>query len=307
VAKHYEIDVCIVGGGPAGLSAGLYLARYGRSVAIFDSGHGRSTHHQVNHNYLGFPGGIRAADLRKRGLEQLAEYDHVRIEHHTIDHFERDGDNFLAHGQFGVATSRAVVLCMGVVDHYPHFHGWEPYVGVSMFWCITCDGYENRGKKIVVAGHTNGTAGEAMQLSGLSDDVTLITNSHVDEISDTFRARLSAARIPVIQDTVRHAKGTDGKLEILETAGGLQIPVEAFFVVQGATPETRLAKDLGVQLAENGYILVDTEQKTSVVGVYAAGDITQLHSHQISAAVHEGAQAASAANYFLYPPEMKAE
>jgi thioredoxin reductase (NADPH) len=63
---------------------------------------------------------------------------------------------------------------------------------------------------------------------------------------------------------------------------------------------------LGVQLAENGYILVDTEQKTSVEGVYAAGDITQLHSHQVSAAVHEGAQAASAANYYLYPPELKA-
>jgi thioredoxin reductase (NADPH) len=81
--------------------------------------------------------------------------------------------------------------------------------------------------------------------------------------------------------------------------------VEAFFVVQGATPETGLATMLGVQLAENGYILADTEQKTSVEGVFAAGDITQLHSHQVSAAVHEGAQAASAANYFLYPPELK--
>lgn len=305
--RHHEADVIVVGGGPAGLSASVYLARYGRSVALFDLGHGRSTHHQVNHNYLGFPGGIRAVDLRRRGLEQLMEYDHIQIEHHKAESIEQSDGGFVARGQFGTTRGQAVIFCMGVLDHYPHFHGWEPFVGVSMFWCITCDGYENRGKKIVVAGHTNAAAGEAMQMSRLSDDVTLVTNSHVDEIDDRFSARLAAAGIPVLHDKVHRARGIDGRLQCLETEGGLELPVEAFFVVQGATPETGLARMLGVQLADNGYILVDSEQKTSVEGVYAAGDITQLHSHQVSAAVHEGAQAASAANYFLYPPELKAD
>jgi thioredoxin reductase (NADPH) len=306
MARHHEADVIVVGGGPAGLSSSVYLARYGRSVALFDLGHGRSTHHQVNHNYLGFPGGIRAVELRQRGLEQLMAYDRVRVEHHKVDHLEQTEEGFVAGGQFGTTKGQAVILCMGVLDHYPHFHGWEPYVGTSMFWCITCDGYENRGKRIVVAGHTNAAAGEAMQMSRLSDDVTLITNSHIDEIDETFRARLAAAGIPVLHDKIRRASGADGQLQVLETEEGVEVPVEAFFVVQGATPETTLAQMLGVQLAENGYILVDTEQKTSVEGVYAAGDITQLHSHQVSAAVHEGAQAASAANYYLYPPELKA-
>jgi thioredoxin reductase (NADPH) len=234
-------------------------------------------------------------------------YDHVRVEHHKVDRLERIGAGFQAGGQFGTTDGKAVILCTGVVDHYPHFAGWESYVGVSMFWCITCDGFESRGKQIVVAGHTNGSAGEAMQMSRLSDDVTLITNSHVDEIDDRFKARLAAARISVIHDKIRRAIGQDGQLECLETENGLRLPVEAFFVVQGSTPETELATWLGVQLAESGYILVDEEQKTSVDGVYAAGDITQLHSHQVSAAVHEGAQAASAANYYLYPPELKAD
>ena len=305
MARHHEAEVIIVGGGPAGLSAALYLARYKRSVALFDLGHGRSTHHQVNRNYLGFPGGIRTVELRQRGLEQLQAYDHVRVAHHKVQRLERTAAGFLAGGEFGSTAGRAVLLAMGVLDHYPHFHRWESYVGVSMFWCITCDGFESRGKKIVVAGHTNTAAGEAMQMSRLSDDVTLLTNSHVNEIDETFAARLAAAGIPVLHDKVHGATGADGQLRTLETDGGVELPVQAFFVVQGATPETGLATMLGVQLAENGYILVDTEQKTSVEGVFAAGDITQLHSHQVSAAVHEGAQAASAANYYLYPPELK--
>lgn len=305
--RHHEADVIIVGGGPAGLSAALYLARYTRSVALFDLGHGRSTHHQTNRNYLGFPGGIPTVELRQRGLEQLSDYDHVRVAPHKVERLERTADGFLAGGEFGTTAGRAVILAMGVLDHYPHFEGWEPYVGVSMFWCITCDGYESRGKKIVVAGHTNAAAGEALQFSRLSRDITLITNSHANEIDEKFSARLAAAGIPVLHDKIRGATGHDGHLQTLETEQELSIPVEAFFVVQGATPQTELAAMLDVQLAENGYILVDTEQKTSVEGVFAAGDITQLHSHQVSAAVHEGAQAASAVNYYLYPPELKAE
>jgi len=307
MARHHEADVIIVGGGPAGLSAAIYLARYARSVALFDLGHGRSTHHQTNRNYLGFPGGIPTVELRQRGLEQLSVYDHVRVEHHKVERLEATDDGFVASGEFGATAGRAVILAMGVLDHYPHFEGWESYVGVSMFWCITCDGYESRGKKIVVVGHTNATAGEALQLSRLSSDITLITNSHANEIDDKHAARLAAAGIPVLHDKVHAAEGEAGQLHTLETEGGLSMPVEAFFVVQGATPETALATMLDVQLAENGYILIDTEQKTSVPGVYAAGDITQLHSHQVSAAVHEGAQAASAANYYLYPPELKAD
>jgi len=306
MARHHETEVIIIGGGPAGLSAAVYLARYARDVALFDLGHGRSTHHQINHNYLGFVGGVPALEIRKRGMEQLLQYDHVRIEHHKVDHIERTDDGgFLASGQFGTTRGNAVLLATGVLDHYPHFHHWESFVGVSMFWCITCDGYESRGKKIVVAGHTNGAAGEAIQLSRLSDDITLVTNSHANEIDDKHSARLAAAGIPVLHDKIHAAEGEDGHLHSLETVEGHIIPVEALFVVQGATPETTLAGMLGVQLAENGYILVDTEQHTSEEGVFAAGDITQLHSHQVSAAVHEGAQAASAINYYLYPPELK--
>ena len=86
-----------------------------------------------------------------------------------------------------------------------------------------------------------------------------------------------------------------------------EIELDALFCTQGATPEVQLAKDLGVSLFSNGYIDTDIEQKTNVPGVYAAGDVTRIHGHQITTAVHEGATAASAANYYLYPPELKAD
>lgn len=301
-------DALVIGAGPAGLSAALYLARYNRSVLIFDEGHGRSTHHQMNHNYLGFPGGVTPVELRERGRKQLAEYPKVTYVHRKIDHLNGNGhDGFVAHGQGREWHGRCVVIATGVVDHYPHFHGWEPCVGVSMFWCITCDGYESRGKDIVVAGHTDDAASEAMQLHSLTDKVRLLTNSEHFEISEKFQRRLMNAGIPIIHDKIESAEAENGQLRALITKGGQRLALERLFSVQGATPETTLGKELGVARNAAGYILVDTEQKTNVPGIYAAGDITQLHQQQVTAAVHEGAQAGSAANYFLYPPELKDE
>lgn len=300
-------DAIIVGGGPAGLSAAIYLARYDRTVVVFDAGHGRSTHHQTNHNYLGFPGGVPAAKLRELGRAQLAEYPQVDFEHHKVRDLRRDGDLFVAEGQFGSYTARVVIICTGVLDHYPHFRGWEQYVGTSMFWCITCDGYSSKGKNILVIGHTNGAAGEAVQLSRFSKRLTLLTNSHSDDIEPKYRDRLAAFGIPVIHDKIERAIGTDGQFHSVLTEGGLEIELDALFCTQGATPEVQLAVDLGVSLFSNGYIDTDIEQQTNVAGVYAAGDVTRIHGHQITTAVHEGATAASAANYYLYPPELKAD
>ncbi|MFI7011972.1 NAD(P)/FAD-dependent oxidoreductase [Streptomyces sp. NPDC050145] len=300
------LDAAVVGGGPAGLSAAIYLARYRRDVAVFDTGHGRSTHHQVNHNYLGFPEGIATVDLRKLAAEQLSRYPHARIVHHLITSVEGDADTgFTLRSQGHVWRARTVLLATGVLDHFPHFPGWREYVGRSMFWCITCDGYENQGRDILVVGHTDLAAAEAMQLHSLTDRVRLLTNSRSDEITEPYRRRLTAAGIPVVHDRLTDVEGSDGRLTAVHTRGGRRLTLQALFSLQGATPETGLARQLGVALGDFGYVAVDSEQKTSVPGVYAAGDLTALHSHQVTAAVHEGAQAASAANYFLHPPELK--
>jgi len=138
-------EALVIGGGPAGLSAALYLARYDRQLALFDAGRGRSTWHQVNQNYLGFPGGVPARELRRLGRQQLAAYQQVTVLEHKVESTRRDGDLFVAQGQHDEWFGRTVILCTGVIDHYPHFDGWQAYVGRSMFWCITCDGYGCKG------------------------------------------------------------------------------------------------------------------------------------------------------------------
>lgn len=300
-----EYEVLVVGGGPAGLSAALYLARYDRRTALFDAGQGRSTWHQVNHNYLGFPGGIAARELRARGRRQLAEYGHVTVLERRVEELAREGEWFVARGQSGAWRGRAVILCTGVVDHYPHFEGWEEYVGRSMFWCITCDGYACKGERVVVLGTTDAAAAEALQLRRFTDRLTLLTDSHESRIGDRFLARLQRAGIPLIVDKIAAVEGAGGMLDEIITKRGRRIKANQIFCQHGATPQTELARQLGVRLAANGYIETDDEQHTSVPGVFAAGDVTRLFAHQVSTAVHEGGQAANAANYFLYPPDLK--
>lgn len=300
-----EYEVLVIGGGPAGLSAALYLARYDRRVALFDTGFGRSSWHQINHNYLGFPGGIPARELRKRGREQIAEFDQVTIFEHKIENLRREADMFHASGQAGEWHGKAVILCTGVIDHYPHFDGWEEYVGRSMFWCITCDGYGCRGARVVVVGTTNAAASEALQLQRFTPHLTVVTDTRQCGIDETFQRRLRKANIGLVCDKIAMAEGSEGTFEAIHLENGERIELDQLFCQHGATANTKLAEDVGVLISREGYIHVDTEQKTNVSGFYAAGDVTRLHSHQITTAVHEGGQAATAANYYLYPPELK--
>lgn len=302
---NISCDALVVGGGPAGLSAALYLARYDRQVLLFDSGQGRSNWHQTNYNYLGFVDGVKAREIREIGYRQIANYPQITVLRHDVEAMDRDGELFVARGKEGEWRGRVVILCTGVVDHWPRFQDWQEYVGRSMFWCLTCDGYSSRGMRLVAVGSTEEAAITALQLQRFTPDVTLLTNAPDIQIRTQIQERLAAAGIPLIHDEIVSVEGRDGMFEALLTRDGRRIELDRLFSLTGATPRTKLAEDLHVRLHTNGYILVDTEQKTNVPGVYAAGDVTCLHSHQIAAAVHEGGQAASAANYYLYPPELQ--
>jgi thioredoxin reductase (NADPH) len=118
-------DVLVIGGGPAGLSAALTLARHDRRAVLFDAGEGRSSWPQINHNYLGFPGGVPARTLRALGRQQLGAYPQVTLCDLHVDGLKRADAKFVAHGQGDRWRGRAVILCTGITDDYTCFEGWE--------------------------------------------------------------------------------------------------------------------------------------------------------------------------------------
>lgn len=239
-------------------------------------------------------------ELSERGHRQAERFG-ARILTTEVTDLGRGGELFVAHTASGIFRARAVILATGVSDRWAEFPGYEAYIGRSMHWCIVCDGFEMQGKRILVVGNDDHAAEMATQLMRFAEQVTLLTNDDHVGIPRPALHRLERDGIPVVVDRLVGARARDhGFFAAVLLAGGDEIEIDHLFSAQGAVPNTGLARSLGVALNEEEYIKVDTEARTSVPGVYAAGDVTRLFSHQIATAVHEGATAATALNYALY-------
>ncbi len=300
--SQIRYDSLIVGGGPAGLAAALQLARYNRKPLVFDSGMGRSTYQQINHNYLGFPGGIHARALRDLGREQVRAYPVTFVDEAVVA-ARREGALFVAETASGAAfLGRTIILATGVRDHFPHFPNWEEFVGRTFFWCITCDGYKTRGRRIVVLGNDDDAGVTALQFLQFTNQITFLTNATFCGVNDQICAALGEHGIEVVTGEIERIDGYDGVIGQLVLRDGRCLGLDFLFNLQGKSPNSELAAQLGIELDEQGYIQTDVELYTNVPGAFAAGDVTRLFAHQIATAVHEGISAACTANYFLYEP-----
>ncbi len=300
-------DCVIVGGGPAGLSAGIYLGRFNRSVLVVDKGNGGRWHsHEINENYLGFPSGIASKELRALGKRQAQKFG-AEFCLDEISNVRKRKSGFVLSGKKNYYYSKTIIFATGVADNFPPIKNIDQYIGECLFWCITCDGYKVRNKRVVVLGNNEEAACMTMQLLNFTKKITYLSNSTSKEsgLSDIWRARLRKTGVNFIEgyatDIIERNKG----LKHLLLHDGEKLPADFIFSVQGAMPHSQLAKKLGVELSREDYIKTDIEQRTNVTGVYAAGDVTKYFSHQIASAVHEGSMAAQAVNYDLYRPEQK--
>jgi thioredoxin reductase (NADPH) len=335
-----EIDCVVVGGGAAGLSAAVNMGRLRRSVLLVDERDRFRWQHSI-HNYLGFPDGIPADDIRRLGWRQAAKYGARLLIGHVAT-ATREGDRFrlvierLPEGgawghapgpslprdaemarMFGEVPegaplkvlARTVIVATGVFGHFPEFAGRDECVGRSLFWCIHCDGYEAIDREVGVVGHDEEAVQTALDLLVFTRRVTIVAGRPEGfEVPAARLADLAANGIAAHPHGVAEYENRDGEMRalVLDDPARTRIPVELVYTVRRTRAQNDLARQLGLELNAIGQIVATSQQLTNVPGVYAAGDATNLHDHQLSAAVHEGNQAAAAANYHLYSPVQRA-
>jgi thioredoxin reductase len=280
-------DAVVVGGGPAGLAAATWVARYRRTVALLDGGEPRNRWVDLAHGYLG-DDPVNPATLAERAREQLLRY--PEAEHCVGEASEvgRDRDGLfqvVTEGGGPVLRARRLVLATGVRDRFPEVDRFFEHYGASVFHCPTCDGYEAREADVVVFGWSEDVTGFALTLLGWARSVTVVTDGRTFEGDAGCRRRLADAGVAVLEDDATELLGPRGGLEgvTLRDAGVLPCGMAFFSIAH--EPRTRLAEQLGCRLTDEGCIDVDHDAATSVPGVYAAWDVTPgLQLVQVAAA-----------------------
>ena len=291
-----DLDVIIVGAGPAGLSAALVLGRCRRRVVVLDTNKPRNGASQALHAFL-TRDGIDPRELRRIGRAQLGQYTTVRL----LDQAATDA-RCLPRG-FEVMTSgslrlraRKLLLATGVVDDLPAVEGLEKFYGRSVFHCPYCDGWESRDQPLAVYSLTANGVGLAIELQLWSKDVVLCTDGA--GLAPKHVARLHMHGIPWHRERIARLEGRKGRLQRIVFAGGGTLDRRVMFFSMGQRQASHLAAQLGCGFTRKGAVRTGEHEVSDIPGLYVAGDASRLVQLAIVAAA-EGAQAAFAINTVL--------
>ncbi len=297
-------DVLVVGGGPAGLSAAIWLGRYLHSVAVVDSGDPRNWETRGINGFLGQPG-ICPADLRGMGREECRRYDVDLVDGVVATAIKGDDDQFellLEGGQR--IHGRRLLIATGFRDVWPDVPGLERVYGDRAHVCPDCDGYDTRGKKVVVIGVGRKAVGMALSLANWTSDITVCTNGRPPALDDHLSSKLAGLNIPVFTQPITRIRFRDDDMRSLEFDGRAPLGCEKLFFSLAQYPADDLGVRLGCERDEEGNIVVDRAGHTSVRNVFAAGDVTAGPQLAIRAAA-DGAVAALAVHRSLLPDERR--
>jgi thioredoxin reductase (NADPH) len=286
------LDCLIIGGGPAGLTAAIYCARFLLTTLVVDAGGGRARMIPRTHNHAGFPGGIAGLELVERIAAQAIE-NGARIERGLIDTLIGKEGLFEARSGSAAHRARTVIIATGITDKRPAMPDTlhDAAVAASLLrYCPICDGFEMIDKKVAVIGTGEHGAREADFLRSYTRHVLLIAPEGPHQLSREQRSALSAAGVVLIDGPVFDFAIKDNRLRF--TAGSLRVDVDACYPALGANIHSDLARKLGADARNGGCLLVDDHARTSVPGLYAAGDVV-LGLDQISGAMGQAALAAT--------------
>ena len=289
-----EADDCIIiGAGPAGLTAAIYLARFHLDIRLFDCGTSRAALIPCSHNHAGFPGGISGKDLLARMLGQAQEFGAVREEAKVTGLIAHE-DGFEVEIGERRHKARTVLLATGVVNHRPKgmddaLHDEALERGLLRY-CPICDAYEVTDKRIGVIGTSDHGTKEALFLRGYSSDITLIAPDSDHDLNDKCLSELDEAGI-ARADGPCGDYAIDGDRLCVETADGPML-FDSVYPALGSKIRSDLAVMAGARATEDGCLEVDEHQRTSLPGLFAAGDVV-LGLDQISHAMGQAGVAAT--------------
>ncbi|MBB4084836.1 NAD(P)/FAD-dependent oxidoreductase [Sphingomonas carotinifaciens] len=286
-------DCIIIGAGPAGLTAAIYLARFHLSIRLFDSGSSRAAMIPCTHNHAGYPDGISGKDLLAAMLAQAERYG-ARREAARVTAIERDGPGFRVVTDQGAYGARTVLLATGVVNHrpkslLPEVH--DPALERGLLrYCPVCDGYEVTDMRVAVIGTSDHGMREALFLRGFTRDVTLIAPEAEHMLDEACARALDEAGV-VRVDGPCGGWAIEGEQLALDTAAG-RMRFDSIYPALGSRIRSHLAVAAGARATDEGCLEVDDHQRTSIPGLFAAGDVVK-GLDQISHAMGEAGVAAT--------------
>ena len=300
-----EYDVIIIGGGPAGLTAGIYTARDRLNSLLIEMGiiGGKITEAELIDNYPGFPKGVSGIELTKLMHEQATKYG-LKTIFAEVTSLKIKGGQKIIKTTDGDFISRAVIVAGGSERGKLGIPGEKEFTGKGVSYCATCDGPFFKDKTVAVVGGGNAAIYEALHLTKFASKVTVIHRR--DRLRATVVVQEKAFAEPKIEfllSTV--AKAIEGKdfvqklkLQNVKTEKQSTLEVAGVFMAVGLKPNTEYLKNT-LPLDEGGHIITDEQMKTKIPGIFAAGDIRSNSIRQTVAAAGDGAIAAISAKDFI--------
>lgn len=298
-------ELVIIGGGPAGLTAGIYAARSRLDVVMFEKtivgGQAAST--ELIENYPGFAQGVGGFDLMNAMSEQATRLGMI-IENRTVERIATAPEGILLHTSEGSVLTKAAILCTGAGPKLLGIPGEKEFAGRGLSWCATCDGPLYRGKEVAVVGGGDSAVQEAIYLTKFASMVHIIHRRNEFRAAKILSERAVASKNiqihwdSVVKEVVGQEYITGLKVLNVKTGIASDLAVDGVFMYVGIKPNSDMVQG-AVRMDERGFVITDEEMRTSMPRLFAAGDIRSKFLRQVSTAVGDGAIAAMAAEHML--------
>jgi len=288
-------DCAIVGGGPAGLNAALVLGRARRSVAVIDNNQPRNRVTHASHGFI-TRDNVTPAEFRRIAYEEVLRYPSVRHWQVDVNHLRKTEQGFEIMTQSDeVIQARKVILATGLREVFPDIEGLHDFYGSSLFNCPYCDGWELRDQPLVIVSEEAGIFHTAKILYNWSQDLVVCTNG-LEILTKEQQDILLSKGLRIMNKSIKAFTGKNHMLEEVHFTDGTWIKRSGGFITPTFVPKAAFGEQLGYETTTYGGIVTDPVGRSSVAGLYAAGDATYVRPSQVIYAAAAGSKVAMTVN-----------